>query len=86
MSEKGQVVVPKAVRDRLGWSPGTDLDVVETVDGVMLRRRRAARKTISPDEAVARFKQIYRHAGSAVTLEEMDQAVRDEADRRADRG
>lgn len=39
---KGQVVVPKAIRDRLGISPGDDV-VVEDVDGeVRIRRPRRA--------------------------------------------
>jgi AbrB family looped-hinge helix DNA binding protein len=39
---KGQVVVPKAIRDRLGISPGDDV-VVEEVDGaVRIRRPRSA--------------------------------------------
>lgn len=39
---KGQVVVPKAIRERLGISPGDDV-VVEELDGaVRIRRPRAA--------------------------------------------
>lgn len=39
---KGQVVVPKAIRDRLGIAPGDDV-VVEEVDGtVRIRRPREA--------------------------------------------
>ena len=36
LSAKGQVVIPKDVRDRLHWAEGTQLKVVETGGGVML--------------------------------------------------
>lgn len=32
----GRIVVPKAVRDRLGLTAGTDLEMRETADGVVL--------------------------------------------------
>ena len=38
LSAKGQVVIPKDVRDRLGWLQGSELEVVETGDSVILRR------------------------------------------------
>jgi AbrB family looped-hinge helix DNA binding protein len=70
MSEKGQVVVPKAVRERLGWRPGTDLEVVESSDAVTLRRR-AKGGTIGIDEAIERLKRIYRHEGPPVPIESL---------------
>ena len=38
VSEKGQVVIPKEVRDRLRFSAGTRLMVVATNDAVILQR------------------------------------------------
>ena len=38
MSEKGQIVIPKDVRERLGLLPGDRLDVIERLDGVLLRK------------------------------------------------
>lgn len=70
VSEKGQVVVPKAVRDRLGWQPGTDLEVVEVGDGVTLRRRRRG-ATLTVDQAVARLRSLYRHDGPPVPVEHL---------------
>ncbi|MBW6526316.1 AbrB/MazE/SpoVT family DNA-binding domain-containing protein [Sphingomonas sp. RHCKR7] len=84
LSDKGQVVVPKAIRDLKGWAPGLDLEVVDAGDGVLLRPRRRI-KTVTPSEAVARFKEIYQHQGPPVTLEEMDEAIAEEAARRAER-
>jgi AbrB family looped-hinge helix DNA binding protein len=38
VSDKGQVVIPKEVRDRLQMGPGTKLIVVATDDAVILQR------------------------------------------------
>jgi AbrB family looped-hinge helix DNA binding protein len=37
MSSKGQVVIPKRIRDRLGLRPGTDLEIVEQGCNILLR-------------------------------------------------
>ena len=34
---KGQVVIPKHMRDRLGIAPGADVVFTETPDGVLVR-------------------------------------------------
>jgi len=45
LTSKGQVVIPKRVRDRLAWRPGTRLEVEALPDGVVrlsvLKRRRS---------------------------------------------
>ena len=38
VSPNGDVAIPRDVRDRLAWPPGTPLELVETADGVSLRR------------------------------------------------
>ena len=37
LSTKGQVILPKAIRQGRNWPPGTKLTVEETPDGVLLR-------------------------------------------------
>jgi AbrB family looped-hinge helix DNA binding protein len=37
MSSKGQIVVPKSVRDAHGWREGTELEFVESGRAVVLR-------------------------------------------------
>jgi AbrB family looped-hinge helix DNA binding protein len=39
VSTKGQVILPKAIRDSKGWGPGKELVVEETQEGVLLRRQ-----------------------------------------------
>ena len=38
VTSKGQVVIPKAVRDRMKWKPGTRLEVEATDDGAVVLR------------------------------------------------
>lgn len=37
MSSKGQVIIPKAIRESRHWSPGMELQVIDTGDGVILK-------------------------------------------------
>jgi AbrB family looped-hinge helix DNA binding protein len=37
MDKAGRVILPKPVRDRLGLHGGSDLEVQETLEGVMLK-------------------------------------------------
>lgn len=43
LSAKGQVVIPKDVRDSQGWKTGLDLVVEPVAGGVILRPRKAGR-------------------------------------------
>lgn len=42
LSSKGQLVVPKAVRDRYGWKAGDQIELVESGAGVIMRAVPAA--------------------------------------------
>lgn len=79
VSAKGQVVIPKAVRDRLQWTEGEQLEVVEAAGGVLLRRKSPPRERITIDEF---HRRIPPHEGPPVPLEEMDKAILEEAARR----
>lgn len=37
LSTKGQVILPKRIRECRSWGPGTELVVEETAEGVLLR-------------------------------------------------
>lgn len=43
VTEKGQVTIPKPIRDRLGISPGSEVDFVERDSVVVLEKRDAPR-------------------------------------------
>jgi len=42
VTEKGQVTIPKAIRDRLGIGPGSEVDFVERADAVEIIRSEPA--------------------------------------------
>ena len=37
LSTKGQIILPKGIRDSRAWAPGTEFEVEETGDGILLR-------------------------------------------------
>ena len=79
LSAKGQVVIPKAVRDRLCWEEGAALEVIERGDGVLLRAAQPQRERITMEEF---RKRVPPYEGPPLSLEDMDKAVLDEAARR----
>ncbi len=69
MSSKGQTVIPKVIRERLGLRPGDALDFVIQDDGDVVIRPAL--------EDVRRLKGVLRRPGRApATLQQMDQAIR----------
>ena len=55
LSSKGQVVLPKAIREALNWPPGADLTVEQGEDCVVLRRKPSYPPT-TIDEVSGMFK------------------------------
>ena len=78
ISTKGQVILPKAIRDQRHWPAGTRLTVEDTPDGVLLKATPAFPET----EIDAVFGSM-RHSGPALSLEDMEAAIAKEAKRRA---
>ncbi len=77
ISTKGQVILPKAIRDGRHWSAGTRLLVEETADGVLLREASPFPPT-RPEEVFGSLPSV----GGAKTLEEMEAGIAAEARRR----
>lgn len=78
VSAKGQIVIPKDVRDRLGWPQGSALDVIETAGGILLRKPEE-RKKLSFEEATARLRKTVKYKGPPLTIEQLSWSA--EADR-----
>jgi AbrB family looped-hinge helix DNA binding protein len=78
VSTKGQVILPKAIRDRRRWAAGTRLSVEDTPDGVLLKAT-----PLFPESTVEEVFGSLRHEGPPLSLEDMDAAVAAEARRRA---
>ena len=49
LSSKGQVVIPKALRDALHWQPGLELTWVATAEGLMLKANAPFPPTVLSD-------------------------------------
>jgi AbrB family looped-hinge helix DNA binding protein len=81
VSTKGQVILPKAIRDKRNWAAGTELTVEETAEGVLLRPAPAFAATRI--DQVAGMLRGRAPVGRALSIEEMDAAVMAEAKRRA---
>jgi AbrB family looped-hinge helix DNA binding protein len=78
VSSKGQVILPKAVRERRDWQAGTRLLVEDTAEGVLLRRAPAFAPTRPED-----VRGMLPRPATPKSVEEMDAAVLAEARRRA---
>jgi AbrB family looped-hinge helix DNA binding protein len=78
VSTKGQVILPKGIRQRRRWEAGTRLTVEYTEDGVLLK----AAPLFAPTEVGAVFGSLP-FGGKAMSLAEMNEAVAAEARRRA---
>jgi AbrB family looped-hinge helix DNA binding protein len=77
VSTKGQVILPKAIRDRRGWTAGAELIVEDRPEGVLLRA--------APRTAPTRVEDVFgslRPVDRIVSIEEMHQALLEEAARR----
>jgi AbrB family looped-hinge helix DNA binding protein len=77
ISTKGQVILPKAIRDQLRWSAGTRLIVENTDNGVLLK----AAPVFAPTQSEDVFGSL-RYEGPPKTLEDMEAAIAVEARRR----
>jgi len=87
MSGKGQVVIPKDVRDRLQFAAGDRLEVVERPDGVFLRKQATGKSGRSFEEITARIRAQIKYDGPPVSIEDMNHAIDEgwsEAARRSD--
>jgi len=68
LTSKGQITVPKQVRDDLALSAGAQISFVRSEDGSSYRVERLGRP-------VKRLARILQYDGPPKTLEEMDQGI-----------
>jgi AbrB family looped-hinge helix DNA binding protein len=81
-SSKGQIVVPKELRNRLGFVEGTEVVFSETNDGLLIKPI-PARNSKFPPITFEEFKsRRVKWTGTPVTVEDMDKAILKEASRR----
>ncbi|HIJ38058.1 MAG TPA: AbrB/MazE/SpoVT family DNA-binding domain-containing protein [Rhodospirillaceae bacterium] len=77
LSTKGQVILPKAIRELRHWKAGTRLVVEDTAEGVLLKLAPAFAPTL-PKDVFASLP----YKGVPKTLEEMEAGIAVEAARR----
>lgn len=78
VSTKGQVILPKAIRQQWHWDAGTKLVVENTKDGVLLK--------VAPYFATTDIDAVFGSlpfAGKAKSIKDMDAAIAAEARRHA---
>ena len=81
ISSKGQVVLPKALREKRRWKTGTKLTVEDRPEGLLLKAVDTRKKLTIDDWAG-----IVKYKGPTRTIEEMNAAIEKEVRRRHARG
>lgn len=81
LSARGQITLPKAVREQRKWHEGTKLVVEDTADGVLLRSARVFPLT-RPEDVFG----VLAYKGKPKTIKEMNAGIVAEAKRRHARG
>jgi len=76
LSSKGQVVIPREIRELRGWKPGTVLVIDEQGDGILLRAMPSF-----PPTTVDDLLGCVPYAGRARSLQEMEAGVAEGARR-----
>ncbi len=71
LSSKGQVIIPKAIRNRYHWEPGQELEAIDTDDGILLRSA-----SPFPETTLREVASCLSYSGKARTLEEMERAIK----------
>lgn len=77
LSTRGQVVIPKELREIYRWKEGQELEVIDTGDGVLLRARKA-RQVGSWGDVIGCLSH-YAEGKPPVTDEQMEAAIRESA-------
>jgi AbrB family looped-hinge helix DNA binding protein len=70
LSSKGQVIIPKPIRDSHHWKPGQRLTVIESDDGILLKPAAPF-----PETTLADIAGCLPYKGKAKTLAEMEAAI-----------
>jgi len=71
LSSKGQVIIPKEIRNRHHWEAGQELQAIDTDDGILLRST-----TPFPETSLKEVASCLSYSGKAKTLDEMEAAIK----------
>jgi AbrB family looped-hinge helix DNA binding protein len=71
LSSKGQVIIPKPLRDALHWEAGQRLEVINSDGGILLKLAQPF-----PATTLAEVASCLPYQGPSKTLAEMEEAIR----------
>lgn len=71
LSSKGQVIIPKALRDIYHWQAGQELIAIDTGDGILLKPKKPFKETKLEDVAGC-----LNYQSETKTLDEFNDAIR----------
>jgi AbrB family looped-hinge helix DNA binding protein len=74
MSSKGQVVIPKDVRDALGWTEGQELRVIKSGGRAMIELATPKKEKISWEDFE---RSVPKYEGPPVSIDEINQTLDD---------
>jgi AbrB family looped-hinge helix DNA binding protein len=74
LSSKGQLVVPKEERDRLGWQASDRIEFVPLPDGVALRALPRDKQGLTAEQVFAELRKVVRYTGPPVSDEDISAA------------
>jgi AbrB family looped-hinge helix DNA binding protein len=75
MDKAGRIILPKPIRDRLGLHEGSDLEIMETLEGVML-------KPTQLGPSMVKKQGLWVHTGKLPPGFDIVQAIRDDREDR----
>ncbi len=84
LSSKGQIVIPKALREARHWRAGTRLQIQETSNGLLLQPV-AKDEKVPLAQGLAAIRSHLAYQGAAVSIEDMNAAILREAARKGKR-
>lgn len=70
LSSKGQIIIPKRLRDEYNWQAGLEFIVIDTGDGLLLRPKQPF-----PTTTIEEVSGCLAYAGPALSIEEMNEAI-----------
>ena len=70
LSSKGQIIIPKWLREMHNWQAGLEFVVIDTGDGILLKPKRPFPRT-----SLEQVAGCLAYSGQPKTLEEMDAAI-----------
>ncbi|PCI67325.1 MAG: AbrB family transcriptional regulator [Gammaproteobacteria bacterium] len=71
LSSKGQVVIPKDLRDSFHWDVGSELTLMATEHGLLMQTKQDDQKTLSAQS----LRGFLQHKGKVIPIEQLSKPV-----------